>query len=316
MDVPVIMMTAKPSIDSSVKAVEYGAFRYLLKPIMPVDLKEVIDRAVRLHEIARAKRKALELRGIDDKWLGDRALLEGRFINALERLWVAVQPIISWQDRSVFGYEALVRSAEPTLSNPGALLDTAERLNKVHDLGRRIRNRAAEIPPPNGAKLFVNLHAADLLDDDLYSPASPLARMANRVVLEITERASLDSVGDVPSRVRDLKRMGFQIAIDDLGAGYAGLNAFTMLEPHIVKLDMSLVRGVDTDSKRQSIIKRVLEMCRDLDIEVVAEGVETAAERDALVAMGCNKLQGYFFARPGNPFPAVIWGLQGLVAAK
>jgi EAL domain-containing protein (putative c-di-GMP-specific phosphodiesterase class I) len=316
MDVPVIMMTAKPSIDSSVKAVEYGAFRYLVKPVLPADLKEVIDRAVRLHEIARAKRKALELHGIDDKWLGDRALLEGKFTSALEQLWMAFQPVVSWRDRRVYGYEALVRSNEPALSNPGLLLEAAERLDKLHELGRRIRGRAVEVEPPNEVKLFVNLHPADLLDPELYLAGAPLTRIAKRVVLEMTERASLDTVRDLSSRITELKRMGFQIAIDDLGAGYAGLSAFTQLEPHIVKLDMSLVRHVDIDPKRRNIVKRLLEMCNDLAMEVVAEGVETTGERDALVGMGCDKLQGYLFARPANPFPTVIWGLRGPASAN
>jgi len=314
LDVPVIIMTAQPTIASSAKAVEYGAFSYLVKPIMPAALREVIERAVRQHEIARAKRKALARHGIDDKWLGDRVLVESRFAMALEQLWIAYQPIISWRDRRAYAYEALVRSAEPTLSSPGLLLEAAERLGKLPELGRRIRRHVAEMTPPEDAKLFVKLHASDLSDDELYSSTSVLAPMAKCVVLEISERASLDTMRDLPSRMRDLKGMGFQIAIDDLGTGYAGLSALTQLEPHIVKLDMSLVRHVDVESKKQNIIKRLLEMCNDLEICFVAEGVETVGERDALIALGCDKLQGYLFAHPASSFPRVILGLQGAVA--
>jgi EAL domain-containing protein (putative c-di-GMP-specific phosphodiesterase class I) len=155
-----------------------------------------------------------------------------------------------------------------------------------------------------------------LLDEDLYSPESALARVAaRRVVLEITERAALPAIPNLRSRIRELKRLGFELAIDDLGAGYAGLSAFTQIEPDIVKLDMSLVRRLHVEPKKRCIVRRLLEMCGDLQIAVVAEGVETTGESDALVAMGCDKLQGFLFAKPAAPFPTVIWGLHGPASA-
>jgi EAL domain-containing protein (putative c-di-GMP-specific phosphodiesterase class I) len=147
-----------------------------------------------------------------------------------------------------------------------------------------------------------------LLDEELVSPDSPLSRIASRVVLEITERASLDDVADSAARVAALRQLGFRIAIDDLGAGYAGLTSFANLEPEIVKLDMSLVRGVDTAPKKRKIIDSMTRLCKDMGILVVAEGVETVAERDALIEIGCDLLQGYLFAKPGRPFPQVHWG--------
>ncbi len=308
LDVPVIMMTGKPSVESSNKALEYGAFRYLIKPVPPATLAEAIDRAARLHEIARVKRHALELLGDDRHLLGtERAALEVRFGKAIDAMWVAFQPIISWKNRTVYGYEALLRSEEPTLANPGAFLEAAERLGKLHTLGRAIRARAANASPPPGAKLFVNLHAADLNDDELFSKAAPLSKIAERVVLEVTERASLDCVKDLDSRIRALRQLGFSIAIDDLGAGYAGLSSFTLLEPNVSKFDMSLIRGIEADPRKQSIVKSLRSLCADLGMAVVAEGVETPAERDTLVEIGCDLLQGYLFAKPGKPFPSTRW---------
>jgi EAL domain-containing protein (putative c-di-GMP-specific phosphodiesterase class I)/CheY-like chemotaxis protein len=307
LDVPIIMMTGKPSLESSTRAMEYGAFRYLIKPVMPAVLKEVIDRAIRLHEVARAKRKALELRGMDDKWFGDRATLEVQFASALGQLWVAFQPIVSCRDRSPYGYEALMRSSHPTLSNPGLLLDAAERLGRLQDLARTIRARAVEVPPPDRSKLFVNLHTLDLNDEELYSPDSPLAAIAHRVVLEITERASLDGIESIDSKIGALRTLGYSIAIDDLGAGYAGLTSFAHLNPDVVKIDMSLVRNIHADAKRQKIVGRLVELCGDLSITVISEGVETAGERDKLVDLGCDKLQGYLFAKPARGFPTVVW---------
>ena len=121
-------------------------------------------------------------------------------------------------------------------------------------------------------------------------------------MLEITERAGLDEVKDARARVESLKRMGYRIAVDDLGAGYAGLTSFAQLEPHIVKLDMSLVRNVHEAPTKRKLIQSIVALCRDLGIEPVGEGVETAAERDVLEQLGCTLLQGYLFGKPEREF--------------
>ena len=109
----------------------------------------------------------------------------------------------------------------------------------------------------------------------------------------------------IHDKVAELRRLGFQIAIDDLGAGYAGLTSFTQLEPEFVKLDMSLIRDVDHSSTKQKIIRSMVALCHDMGKQIVAEGVERREEQDSLVELGCDLLQGYLFARPGRPFPAV-----------
>jgi EAL domain-containing protein (putative c-di-GMP-specific phosphodiesterase class I) len=101
--------------------------------------------------------------------------------------------------------------------------------------------------------------------------------------------------------------VGFRIAVDDLGAGYAGLTSFALLEPEIVKLDMSLVRAVHRSQTKQKVIRSMASLCRDMGMLVVAEGVETVEERDTLLDLGCDLLQGFLLARPGKPFPAVTW---------
>jgi len=100
--------------------------------------------------------------------------------------------------------------------------------------------------------------------------------------------------------------LGFQIALDDLGSGYAGLTSFTLLEPEFVKLDMSLVRDVHFSPTKQKIIRSMVRLCKDLGRQIIAEGVESLAERDQLIELGCDLLQGYLFARPGRPFPVVV----------
>lgn len=317
LDVPVLMITGDPSVKTAATAVEFGAFRYLLKPIHPLELTESVRHAVRLHKMANLKRNSLELLGSDRTLLlGDKAGLEARFNHALETLWMAMQPIVSVSERKIFAYEALLRTEEETLTYPSALILAAERLHRLNDLGRLIRKKVADIVRngPNDMKVFLNLHSLDLNDEALYEVASPLSYVANQVILEITERASLDEVHDLANRVIHLRELGFQIAIDDLGAGYAGLTSFTQLNPEIIKLDMSLIRGIDRDVKKQSVVRSMAKLSKELGMLTVAEGVETPRERDVVLQMGCNLLQGFLFARPARGIPPVkigVWGSNG-----
>ena len=305
LDVPVVLVTGAPSVDTAIQATAQGALRYLIKPVEPQMLVDVVANAVRLHSIAKAKRQALELAGGFDRFVGDRAGLAASYGRALESLHLDFQPIVSWSTRSLFAYEALLRSKEPTLPHPGAVLDAAERLDRVHELGCRIRELAARSIDrlPTHVVLFVNLHPTDLLDDDLFAPNSPLASVSERIVLEITERAALDKLPDVRKRIADLRKLGFRIALDDLGAGHAGLASFTLLEPDIVKLDMELVRDIHRQPTKQTVVRTMTSMCKELGIVVTAEGIETPEERDVLVTLGSDLMQGYLFARPGPPFP-------------
>jgi EAL domain-containing protein (putative c-di-GMP-specific phosphodiesterase class I) len=309
LDVPFVLMTGGPAVDSAVRAVEYGALRYLIKPIEPADLEEVVTRAVRLHQMAKIKREALEMFRLEGKHLGDRAGLEARLARAMETLWIAYQPIVSWSRRTAFAYEALVRNEEPTLRSPPDLFEAAERLGRLQDLGRLVRDRVARTldEKPTEGLLFVNLHALELDDDSLITPDAPLSRHASRVVLEVTERAPLERIRDVTGRVAQLRALGYRIAVDDLGAGYAGLTSFAHLEPEVVKVDMSLIRGLDRSPMKQKLLGSIVSLCRDLRIEMIAEGIETVEERDALVSLGGDLCQGYLFARPDRPWAPIDW---------
>ena len=121
-------------------------------------------------------------------------------------------------------------------------------------------------------------------------------------MLEITERGALDAVDNVRERIQRLRGLGYRVAIDDLGAGYAGLTSVAQLEPEFVKLDMSLVRDVDTSPLKRRLVGSMVEACRGSSMQVVAEGVETAAEKAVLAELGCDLLQGYHFARPTELF--------------
>jgi EAL domain-containing protein (putative c-di-GMP-specific phosphodiesterase class I) len=305
-DLPVILMTGAGDLRSAAKAVELRAMRYLLKPVDLALLVETVSDAVQQREAAAADRRALEL---VDRAASAQRELSARFDRALTSVHLVHQPIVNWRERRVFAHEALVRSSEPTLSEPMPLLAAAERLGRLIELSRTIRRAAAERlrRAPAGTISFVNLHPFDLADEELYSMRAPLSAVANQVVLEVTECASLEQTHDLPDRLVQLRRMGFRIALDDLGAGYASLSAFAHLAPHAVKLDKSLTAGVDTDSTKRKVIASLNDLCHELGIVVIGEGVENAAQRDALVSLGCDLLQGYLFAQPAPEYPPVAW---------
>ena len=308
-DVPVVLVTGSPDVESAMEAVRFGALLYLKKPVDLDELRRVMARAVRLGRIARLKQEALALLSGGGLGGADLLALEASFDRTLDTLWIAYQPIVRASDGSLFGYEALMRSNESSLPHPGAILDAAERLDRVGELGRAIR-AAAAVPlanVPNDVTLFVNLHSRDLLDATLFSAETPLAAMAGRVVLEITERAALDDVRDARERIARLRAQGFRIAVDDLGAGYAGLTSFVTLEPELIKLDMSLVRDIDRHPMKRSLVRSVTLLCKELGLLVVAEGVETMAERNTVVECGCDLVQGYLIAKPGRAFPNHVW---------
>jgi EAL domain-containing protein (putative c-di-GMP-specific phosphodiesterase class I) len=299
-ELPVVVITGAPALDTAIAAVEHGAIQYLLKPPGPGSLEAAVARAVERRR-ASNKRNAERPSAAD----GEPSVDQESFSDALDLLWMAYQPLVRWSTRGVFGYEALVRSSHPKLSRPDLLLGAAEQLERLPDLGRRIREQVVlntALLPPH-LSVFVNLHPSDLLDPSLNDPGSPFVMNSGRFVLEITERAHLDDIPDARERVGALRLSGFRIAIDDLGAGHAGLASISQLEPEIVKLDMSLVRNVHNEPIKARLVRSIVSTCREMGFEIIAEGVETPVERDALAELGCDLMQGYLFARPVAGFP-------------
>ncbi len=309
LDVPVILITGVPALETALEAIELGALRYLQKPVASAQLKEVVGYAVQMHRLAKLKHAALDLLGTAGQRITDRAGMEASFNKGLDAMWIAYQPLVFCAPRALYGYEALLRTSEPSIPHPGEFFSLAERLDRVHELGRVIRASVAETiaDAQPDAYLFVNLHPTDLLDDDLYSLGAPLTQVAQRIVLEITERASIDRIKDVRDRVARLKEMGFRIAVDDLGAGYAGLTSLAHLEPEVAKLDMSLIRDIDQNNTKAELVRSLADVCSKLDMMVVAEGIETTAERDTVTGFGCDILQGFLFGKPAKPFSNFSW---------
>jgi len=292
-DLPVLLMTGDPSLDGAVRAIDTGAVSYLSKPFDHETLAAGVARAARRHGVARMRRRA---RSTTDSELTNMA---ARFDSALARSWMAFQPIIDVTMRRPFAYEALVRTDEGALNRPDVLIATAERLGRIHDLGRTVRAAVARMARsvPDDVLIFVNVHGLELTDEDLFGDSCALAPLASRIVLEITERIGLDAVAG-PARVEMLRQRGYRIAVDDLGAGYAALGALATLEPEVVKLDMSLVRDIDRHPTKRRVVGAIATLCRELGSRVIAEGVETQAELRTVRDAGIDLIQGFLFARP------------------
>lgn len=301
-DVPIVLMTGQPTLETAIEAVDLGAFTYLRKPVDRSELEETLARAAKLGKLSRLKREAWLTMDEGVKLAGERRELSDAFDRALESLWLAYQPVVDSRTAEVVGYEALLRSGELSLAEASAVIAAAERLGRVHELGRVVRERAAAgfQPPNRNAMLFINLHAAELEDPQLYVPDSELARIAPNVILEITERVALEDTRQAQASASQLRKLGFRIAIDDLGTGYAGLSSFASLEPEVVKLDVSLVRGIDGSPMRTRVVESIIELCRSLNLKVVAEGVETQGEHDLLRQLGCDYLQGFMIGLPAR----------------
>ncbi len=225
--------------------------------------------------------------------------------DALREGWITTvfQPIVRAEGGALTGYEALVRGSRGALRGAREILQTALVADRMADLSARIRVCAARgIDAAEGeALLFLNLHPLDLFDPGFVERDAlrgPLARIADRVVLEVSERTAIDSLEEVCRRITLLRGHGYRVAVDDLGSGYAGLTSLVALEPEFIKLDMGLVRRVVRSSHTRDLLSALSTFARNVGTQVVAEGVETKAEARALIELGCDHLQGHWIGRP------------------
>ena len=214
----------------------------------------------------------------------------------------AYQPIVDIATRSVWAHEALVRG--PTGQGAGWVLDQVTVDNRYR-FDQACRVKAIKTAAQLGLQDRLSIN---FMPNAVYKPEVCIrttleaARVhgfpTDRIVFEVTEGERVEDGPWLASILREYQRCGFLTAIDDFGAGYAGLTLLADFTPDLIKLDMALVRGIDTSSARQAIARGMLAICRDLGITVIAEGVETAAEHDFFRDQGVTLMQGYLFSRP------------------
>jgi len=217
------------------------------------------------------------------------------------------QPIMDLDEGHVRGVEALARFMTRPRRAPETWFAEAAVHGLLTELELAAATRALDHIDriPEGVYLSVNVSPATVCDPRLAQLMQTV--QARSVVLELTERSPIADYEDVRTSLADMRAEGFRLAIDDVGSGFSGLGHVVELSPDLVKFDRSLVGGVDTDTTKSSLIARLTSFAAEVGMEVVAEGIETAAELDTLRALGVETGQGFLLGRPG-PIPEPIDG--------
>ncbi|MGR9014654.1 MAG: EAL domain-containing protein [Gammaproteobacteria bacterium] len=216
------------------------------------------------------------------------------------------QPIVSLSQKKIMGYEALIRGpSNSPLHSPFNLFDTAERFDlntKLEYICRELTiKRYAELNIKE--KLFINVSPAVLLQPDFIKGET--LKLLDQfgvdprfVVIELTEHQPTDDFQLMLEAVTHYRKMGFEIAIDDLGAGYSGLRLWSELQPEYVKIDMHFIQGIHNDPVKLNFVRSIQNIAGSLNCNVIAEGIETEEEFKAVEQLGITHAQGYYFARP------------------
>jgi len=217
---------------------------------------------------------------------------------------MAFHPIVDISQSTVWGYEALVRGTEG--QGAGQILSQVDDANR-YKFDQACRVKAIELAgtlfPDAETKLSINF-----LPNAVYEPAACIratldaARRVGfahqQIMFEFTENERMVDVAHVQRIITEYRKQGFSTALDDFGAGYAGLNLLAAFQPDLIKIDMDLIRGIAASPARQAIIACLMMLARTLDMMVIAEGIETEAELLTLRAAGIRLFQGYLFAKP------------------
>lgn len=209
------------------------------------------------------------------------------------------QPIMDLSSGMRFGSESLMRCSVPGLASPLELLAAAEREGSIGIVGREAR-RVAFAARKSGT-IFFNIHPDEFDDSFLTRPDDPIFHHPDRVYLEITESAPLHRYRFAKEILAELRARGIGIAVDDFGAGHSNIAAVVDLAPDIVKLDRSLITAAQVGTRRFRLLRSLVALCADQGAEVVAEGIETADELEAVVEAGVPYGQGYFLGKPVAP---------------
>jgi EAL domain-containing protein (putative c-di-GMP-specific phosphodiesterase class I) len=222
----------------------------------------------------------------------------------------AYQPIVDLGTRSIFAHEALVRG--PNGESAYSVL------SQVTEANRYRFDQACRVQAIRGAAALgmKELLSINFLPNAVYQPAACIrttfeaARLykfpIEQIIFEVTEGEQIVDRPHLVNIFREYHRFGFRTAIDDFGAGYAGLNLLSEYQPDIIKIDMDLVRDIDSSKPKQAIVNGIVSICAALKVRVLAEGIETTAERDFLRHAGIDLMQGYLFCKPALQAIGVI----------
>jgi EAL domain-containing protein (putative c-di-GMP-specific phosphodiesterase class I) len=230
-----------------------------------------------------------------------------RRVIAERDVFIVYQPLVDLKSHKVFAYEALARTRAPEFDGPLSLFAAAVAERCTGELGRLLR--ALSLQGCATHPLFLNLHPAELDESFIVQPDDPIFQHSEDVYLEITEGVPLSHFRLCQNMLAEVRGRGVHLVVDDLGAGYSNLKYIADLHPRIVKLDRDLIAGLTQNTRLFKLVVAIVRLCSELDAKVVAEGIETQTELQAVIAAGARFGQGYFLARPAFPPPTVEWPL-------
>ncbi len=257
-----------------------------------------------LHEARRILRTPLDMQGLSIANTYNDIL-------ARKRITTHYQPILDFKSGSILGWEALSRGPEGTsFRSPVILFETAEQFGRLFALERVCRESAiANVGPlRDGQKLFINIHPKTMADPE-FTPGKTLELLTSAgltpddIVFEITERHSVQEFALFYRTLDHYRSQGFRVAVDDAGAGYAGLTLIAQLQPEFIKLDKSLIDGIHKDPVKRALVETTVNFADKIGSRIIAEGIETKAQTLCLKDIGVHCGQGYFLARPAAPKP-------------
>lgn len=221
------------------------------------------------------------------------------------------QPIISLKDGGILGHEALSRITENTIINNTELLFSyAGEYNRLWELEQLCRTTALETAykfmiPPYSKMLFINVNPNTMHDEKFIKGftrefLNQFRIKPEKIIFEITEQNVILDMNSFLSMIEHYRGQDYKIAIDDAGAGYSGLNLISDINPNFIKLDMKLIRGINTDSLKYALVKGMVELSKASQINLIAEGIETWEEMETLIRLGVQYGQGYYIQRPAD----------------
>ena len=293
-------------------SLDYALFKkfgcYVGCAIMDYDKEVRLERQI-YTGLEEALQDSESQRGKDAK---KRVAALKKIINE-EEIHALFHPIVNLSDFEIVGYEALSRGpGQGEFERPDKLFKIAYQSDLLIELDRLCRKKALSSAANMDPKrfLFLNVEPGSVNDPELRQIAASTLMLhstltPDRIVLEITERSAIIDFSAFRSVLEYFRALGFKIAIDDAGAGFAALQAIIELKPDFIKLDMSLIRDIDTDTVKQQLVKALNTFGKETGVTIIAEGIETKAELKTLLKMNIDWGQGFVFAYPSEPFPEI-----------